>query len=587
MKSNNYRSHSIEECNSVSIGESVTVSGWIHKIRDHGGILFGDIRDRSGLLQFVIDPETLPDIHAPKLEWVVSVTGKIANREKSNPNMLTGDIELLVEEFKVLSAAETPPVQVADETQELEELTRLKYRYLDLRKPKMQRNIKLRSDLNYHVRNFLHERGFLEIETPILTKSTPEGARDFVVPSRLHPHACFALPQSPQLFKQLFMVSGFEKYFQVVKCFRDEDLRADRQPEFTQLDIEASFVKTEDIIALISDLIVTVFSKFDWKVSTPIQRLTYSEAMERFGCDNPDMRFSMEHITLSSCFTNSEFKVFSTIAKNGGLIKGMVVKNGVTHLSRKKIDDLLPLVSDLGFKGVAYIHFKEDGIQSPIAKFLSDEDIKALKEHGNIDENDTLLLLAGEDALSVHQGLSRIRNHVARMLDLIDENALACVWVTDFPLFEKDDEGNPTPMHHPFTAPWEEHERVLMSTPETCLSQSYDIVCNGMEIGGGSIRIHKSSVQKEIFKLLNLNDKEIDEKFGFFVNALKYGTPPHGGIALGLDRVAMILSKSQSIRDVIAFPKTQNMTCPLTDAPSHLSKQQREELHLPTQSTED
>jgi len=332
---------------------------------------------------------------------------------------------------------------------------------------------------------------------------------------------------------------------------------------------------------------VTIFNNFEWNITTPIPRLTYHEAMDRFGCDNPDMRFGMEHFNATSCFSSSEFKVFSSIANSNGLIKGMVVKNGVEHLSRKKIDDLLSVVADLGFKGVAYIHFKEDGIQSPIAKFLSDDEVTALKELGNVEQNDTILFLAGEETLNVHQGLARIRNHIARELDLIDENALACVWVTDFPLFEKDDEGNPTPMHHPFTAPWEEHEKNLMKTPENCLSQSYDIVCNGMEIGGGSIRIHKSSVQQDIFKLLNLSDTEINEKFGFFVDALKYGTPPHGGIALGLDRIAMILSKSQSIRDVIAFPKTQNMTCPLTEAPSQLSNEQRKELHLPAHPDND
>jgi aspartyl-tRNA synthetase len=582
MKSK-YRSNTIQELTNLELGQKITISGWAHKVRNLGGLIFIDLRDRSGLVQIVFDPEKTPDIHEKagtiRAEWVLKITGIIRTRENINEQLPTGKIEILCEEMEVLNEALPPVISISDD-QESDEITKLKYRYLDLRRPNSIKKFILRHKIALTVRNYFDSNEFLEVETPILTKSTPEGARDFLVPSRRQLGSFFALPQSPQLFKQILMMSGFEKYYQIVKCFRDEDLRADRQPEFTQIDIEASFVEQKDIMNLINGLLKEVFKLVEIDVPSDIPILTYEEAMESYGSDKPDTRFELLLKDITEICKKVDFKVFKEIATSEGVIKGINVTNGVNYFSRKILDDLAESVKDLGVKGISWIHNKPDGLQSPIAKFIANDHMNEIVSKLDSKEGDTILLIANNDRKVVQEALGRIRLNIADKMKLrTKDNAL--LWVVDFPLFEKDKTtGEITSVHHPFTSPHPDDISLLEKQPEKIRSQAYDIVFNGTELGGGSIRIHNWETQKKIFQLLKLTDEEIDEKFGFFVNALKYGTPPHGGIALGMDRLVMLLSGASSIREVIAFPKTTTAACPLTDAPSSVAEEQLSELGL-------
>lgn len=578
-----YKTHQAGTLRTDLIGQTVTVAGWVHRVRDLGGVIFFDLRDRSGLIQIVADSVHNANIHSQasriKSEWVVKATGIVSERASKNPDMPTGDVEIVLSELVILNEALPPVFSVSDQSP-VDEATKLKYRYLDLRRPENAQKFITRHQITSRIRRFLDNQGFMDIETPMLTKSTPEGARDYLVPSRVHPGKCFALPQSPQLFKQLLMMSGIERYYQCVKCFRDEDLRADRQPEFTQIDLEASFVTQEDIITLTNDIMSEAFEAAGITLPETISRLTYKEAMTRYGTDAPDLRFGLEHHILTDILGKTDFAVFQSVTESGGLIKGLTVPGGSTVLSRKTIDELTEFVKGFGVKGLAYIHRRsEDEFNSPIAKFLPDQFLPSFAEKMNCAPGDTILIIADTSHKAVHDSMSKLRLELARRLDLA-KTPYALTWVIDFPLFERDSEGNLTSTHHPFTSPHPEDIHLLSTTPEHVRAVAYDIVLNGTELGGGSIRIHDSKLQHQLFGILGLTDADIDTKFGFFVDALQYGTPPHGGLAIGLDRLCMMLTRSKSIREVIAFPKTQNASCPLTDAPSAVSDSQLKDLRL-------
>jgi aspartyl-tRNA synthetase len=567
------------------VGEKITLMGWVNRRRDHGGVIFIDLRDRFGLVQVVFSPEVSEEMFeiADELrkEFVIAIKGEVIARPEGmvNEDLATGAIEIYAEELHILDRAQTPPIQVEDDINSSEEM-RLKYRYLDLRRKPMQDNIILRHKVKQAVRNYLDNKDFLDIETPMLTKSTPEGARDFLVPSRVNKGQFFALPQSPQLFKQLLMVSGLERYYQIVRCFRDEDLRADRQPEFTQIDIEMSFMSQEEIMDLIEGMIQEVFKIAGFEAPTEFPHMSYHEAMERFGSDRPDIRFGLELIDVSDAVKDAEFKVFSGTIAKGGQVKGINVKGGV-DFSRKDIDELTDFAGIYGAKGLAWMKIKEDGVQSPIAKFLAENELNSMLDAMGAETGDLLLFVADTPKV-VAASLGNLRLKIGKDLGLIDQDEFNFVWITDFPLLEWDEEAKRyVALHHPFTMPKEEDIDLLdKDNAGKVLSQAYDLVLNGIEIGGGSIRINNSKLQSKIFNLLNMGEEEIEEKFGFLLEAFQYGAPPHGGIAFGLDRLVMLLGGLETIRDVIPFPKTQRATCLLTEAPSMVAEAQLEELGI-------
>ncbi|MFW6022865.1 MAG: aspartate--tRNA ligase [Halanaerobiaceae bacterium] len=577
------RTHQCSSLSSSNVGETVVLMGWVQKRRDHGGVIFIDLRDRSGIVQVVFNPDkenAFEKADTLRLEYVVAIRGSVEKRPDGNvnPEIPTGEIEVICSNLDILDTAKTPPFQIEDYI-DVNEETRLKYRYLDLRRTKMKNNLGLRHRVMKATRDYLDNQGFWEVETPILTKSTPEGARDYLVPSRVNQGCFFALPQSPQIFKQLLMVSGVEKYFQIARCFRDEDLRANRQPEFTQIDMEMSFVDQKDVLETVDGLLRNLFSIVDIKVPVNIPIITYHEAIDRFGTDKPDTRFAMELKDISEIVKDSKFNVFSGTIAKGGLVKGINFKGGADS-PRSKVDGYTDFVKIYQAKGLAWIALKEDELKSPIAKFLSDEEINEIKKTMNAETGDLLLFVADKSKI-VADALGNLRIHIAHEEDLIPENKYEFLWVVDFPMLEYDEvEDRYIAMHHPFTAPREEDLHLLENNPEKVRSKAYDIVLNGEEIGGGSIRINKRELQEKVFEALKLNKEDIEEKFGFLLQAFEYGTPPHGGIAFGLDRLIMILSGTDSIRDVIAFPKTQRATSPLTQAPSNVSIKQLQELGI-------
>jgi len=568
----------------------------VHRVRNHGGVVFIDLRDREGIVQVVVEEKSQPRTYqvadSLKSEYVVALKGTVRKRPPGteNPKLKTGNYEVVAQEIQILNASDQIPFPVDEETPISEEL-KLRYRYLDLRRESMKENILFRHRAYQVIRSVFLKHGFLEIETPFLTKSTPEGARDFLVPSRLHPGKFYALPQSPQLFKQILMVAGFDRYFQIVRCLRDEDLRADRQPEFTQIDFEMSFVDEEDTMSFSEELISTLFSELlGVELKRPFDRLSYAQAMEMYGTDKPDRRFGLELVDLTDIFKNSEFKVFADAIKTGGMVKAINFKN--SNLSRKEIDELAQFVQSVGAKGLAWIKVEKDKLTSPILKFLSQEEKTSLLERLHPEERDTIFFSADKKD-TVYKVLGNLRLHIAKKYNLIKGNAFDVLWVVDFPLMEWDEEeGRFVSLHHPFTSPKEEHIPLLQQALDTqnldekkkllehVKARAYDLVINGYEVGGGSIRIHKKEVQDLVFKLLGISQVEAEEKFGFLLKALRYGAPPHGGLAFGLDRLIAIMRGLDSIRDVIAFPKTQKGICPLTGAPDYVSPKQLKEVHI-------
>jgi aspartyl-tRNA synthetase len=565
-------------------GEEVVLMGWVQRERNLGSIIFMDLRDTTGIAQIVFDNTISSQIFnkAEKIrsEFVLAVRGKVRIRQSINKEIPTGEVEVLVDELKILDEAETTPIYIKDDDN-VSETMRLKYRYLDLRKPSMQEKLKLRAKTAKVVRDFLDENNFIEVETPMLTKPTPEGARDYLVPSRVNPGEFYALPQSPQLMKQLLMVSGMDRYYQIVKCFRDEDLRANRQPEFTQIDIEMSFVDVEDIISINEKLLYKLFKELKGiEIDIPIKRITYEEAMERYGVDKPDLRFGFELKDISDLVKNCSFKVFSGAIENNGAVRGINVKGYGDSFTRKDITALEDYAKTYGAKGLAWAKITEEGITSPIAKFFSEEEFASILERMEGEKGDLILFVADKKSV-VFDSLGNLRNEVARKLNIIDPNDMKLVWVTEFPLFEFDEEENRfVAKHHPFTHPMEEDIELLESHPEKVRAKAYDIVINGDEMGGGSIRINNSDLQKRMFSALGFTEDEAWDKFGFLLEAFKYGTPPHGGIAYGFDRLIMLLSNTSNIRDVIAFPKTQSATCLMTNAPNDVSEKQLQEVHI-------
>ena len=580
------RSHRCAELSKVNIGETVTVMGWVQKNRNKGGIVFVDLRDRSGLLQLIFENGSVSEEDFEKAgklrsEFVIAAVGTVEARSGAvNENLATGEIEIRVKELRILSESETPPFPIEENSKTKEEL-RLKYRVLDLRRPDLQRNLMMRSKAPTLTRQFLAEEGFLEIETPMLIKSTPEGARDYLVPSRVHPGNFYALPQSPQIFKQLLMCAGYDRYFQIVKCFRDEDLRADRQPEFTQIDMELSFVDVDDVIDVNERLLAKMFKEIlGIEVSLPIQRMTWQEAMDRFGSDKPDIRFGMELTDVSEVVKDCEFVVFKNALENGGSVRGINAK-GQGAMPRKKIDKLVDLAKDFGAKGLAYVAIQEDGtIKSSFAKFMSEEEMAALVKAMD-GENGDLLLFAADKNQVVWDVLGNLRLEIARQLELLDKNEYKFLWITEFPLLEWNEEaGRYTAMHHPFTMPMEEDLHLIDTDPGKVRAKAYDIVLNGTEIGGGSVRIFNQEIQSKMFEVLGFTKEQAQEQFGFLLNAFKYGVPPHAGLAYGLDRLVMLMAKEDSIRDVIAFPKVKDASDLMTEAPSGVDQKQLDELCL-------
>jgi len=580
------RSHNCQALSPDDMGKEVTLMGWVLRRRDHGGVIFIDLRDRWGLTQVVFNPGVNPAVHAKahdlRSEWVIAVRGRVEDRPAGmvNAKLATGAIEVLVDELRILNVSKTPPFPL-DEEVEVAEGLRLKYRYLDLRRPEMTANLVMRHRACQAMRGYLNGQDFLEIETPMLTRSTPEGARDYLVPSRVNPGRFYALPQSPQLFKQILMVAGMDRYYQIVRCFRDEDLRADRQPEFTQIDLELSFVEEEDLYTVAEGMMKELFrATLGMELTPPFPRMTYSEAMRRFGNDKPDLRFAMELVSLTDLVAHCGFKVFQTVVASGGLVKSINAK-GCADFSRKDLDDLTTFVAQFGAKGLAWVKVKEGGEwQSPIAKFFTDEERGNMAAVLDAAPGDLLFFVADTTTV-VHQALSELRLELARRLGLLAKDKFSFLWVTDFPLLEYDhEEKRHVAVHHPFTAPREEDIALLDTEPGKALSRAYDLVLNGTEIGGGSIRIHRQDIQDKVFRTLGISPEEAADKFDFLLRALELGAPPHGGMAFGLDRLLMILAGRESIRDVIAFPKTQKATCPLTEAPAPVARKQLTELHL-------
>ena len=580
------RTHYCGDLRIANVGEEVVLNGWVQKKRNLGGLVFVDLRDIKGITQILFDTNVSEEAFnkAEKLgsEYVVVVKGIVRERQSKNPNMPTGDIEIEATELRVLSKSETPPIYIKDNDNVSEDL-RLKYRFLDLRKPSMQNNLVLRSKVANIVRNYLSGNNFVEIETPFLIKPSPEGARDYLVPSRVNPGKFYALPQSPQLFKQLLMVSGMDRYFQIVKCFRDEDLRADRQPEFTQIDCEMSFVDEEDVMGMTEKMLQEIFKEvLDVDIQLPITRITYKEAMDRFGSDKPDTRFGLEFVNISDIVKECGFGVFANAASDEkGSVRGINVKGGAEAFSKKGMKKLEEHAKLYKAKGLAWIKITEEGIESPIAKFLSEEEMNAILAKMEAEAGDLLLFIADKNAI-VYDALGQLRLEVARKLDLMDKNKYNLLWVTEFPLFEKDEEtGRMIAMHHPFTSPLDEDVEGLTAEDKTNLrAKAYDIVLNGYELGGGSVRISNADIQKKMFDAIGISDEEANDKFGYLLEAFKYGVPPHAGLAIGFDRLMMLLTGADNIREVIAFPKNQNAICPMTNAPGVADTEQLEELSI-------
>ncbi|WDV47562.1 aspartate--tRNA ligase [Clostridiaceae bacterium M8S5] len=571
--------------------QEVTLMGWVQKRRNLGGLVFVDLRDTTGIVQIVFDTdiskEAFDKAETIRSEYVIAVKGTVKIRESINKDMETGDVEVFASELKILDEAQTPPIYIKD-NDDVSDAMRLKYRYLDLRKPFMQKNLKIRHKTMKLFRDFLDENNFNEIETPMLTKPTPEGARDYLVPSRVNPGNFYALPQSPQLMKQLLMVSGMDRYYQIVKCFRDEDLRANRQPEFTQVDVEMSFVDVEDVININEKLIQRIFKEIKGiDIKLPLKRMTYKEAMERFGSDKPDLRFGYEIVNLSDILTNSGFKAFSGTIADGGSVRAIKVEDGASAFSKKGISKLEKYVKTYKAKGLAWMKVIEDNIESPIAKFLSEEEIKAVASKMDAKEGDIIFIIADKDDV-VFDSLGHLRIEVAKKLDIIQKDVYEMLWITEFPLFEySEEEDRYVAKHHPFTHPMDEDIHLLETEPQNVRAKAYDIVINGDEIGGGSIRINNSDLQTKMFKALGFTEEEANDKFGFLLEAFKYGVPPHGGIAYGLGRLVMMLTEMDNLRDVIAFPKTQNATCLMTQAPAMVTEKQLEELSIALNMKED
>lgn len=579
------RTHHCCQLRDTDINKDVVLMGWVQHRRDHGGVIFIDLRDREGITQIVFNPEFSKAVHEKaqeiRSEYVLGVKGKVIARpdDMLNPNMKTGAIEVMIDELRIFSTARTPAFQIEDRV-EASESVRLQYRYLDLRRPQLKNNLLARHKATMAIRNYLDSKGFVDIETPFLTKSTPEGARDYLVPSRVNPGEFYALPQSPQLFKQLLMIAGFDRYYQIVKCFRDEDLRADRQPEFTQIDMELSFVNEQEIMEIAEGMIAAIFKKvLDMDLVIPFPQITYDEAISKFGLDKPDLRFGLELCDVSDIVKDAGFKVFANAVKNGGLVKAVNAK-GCATFTRKQIDELTEFAAVYKAKGLAWIKIKETEWQSPIAKFFTEEEKQALKKRLNLEIGDIVFFVADQPRIT-NEALGQLRNELARRLEMISDDTYQFTWVTQFPLVEYDEtEKRYQALHHPFTAPFEEDIEKISTDPLAVRSRAYDLVLNGIEIGGGSIRIHSTELQANVLKCLGIEEKEANEKFGFLLNALASGAPPHGGIAFGLDRLMMLLCKEDSIRNVIAFPKTQKATCLLTEAPSRPSMAQLQELSI-------
>ena len=578
------RTHYCGSLDSSLVGQEVILMGWAHRRRDHGGVIFIDLRDREGIVQVVFNPEAGENVHSEahkiRSEYVLAVKGKVRKRPEGmdNPALKTGEIEVIVSDLEIMNESKTPPFSFDDE--DISENVRLKYRYLDLRRPAIQKNLFLRSRLAGATRRYFEDNGFIEVETPFLGKSTPEGARDYLVPSRIYNGMFYALPQSPQIFKQLLMVSGFDRYYQIVKCFRDEDLRADRQPEFTQIDVEMSFITEEDIMNMMEGLMKAIFKAcLNKDLTLPLPRLTYADAINRYGKDNPDVRFGMEIVDLTSIVKDSGFKLFAEVAASGGVIKAIKAEQAST-LSRKDLDGLKDFVAIYGAKGLAWAKVNTADWTSPIYKFLKPEEVEGIGKAMNAREGDIIFFVADTPKV-VSDSLGNLRLNLGKKLNLIDPDALAFTWITEFPLMEySESEKRFVSTHHPFTSPFLEDLPLMTTDPGKVRARAYDLVLNGSEIGGGSIRIHHKDVQSQVFSALKLTDEEARLKFGFLLDALEYGAPPHGGLAFGLDRLTMIMTKTESIRDVIAFPKTQKAACLMTDAPSKVSIEQLMELSL-------